>query len=116
MKSVAIADDEAGLTELLVEVLQNAGFDVVGTGINGKEAVEMCTKFNPDFLLLDLSMPEYDGYYVLDKLQEMKNPVRIIIMTGLPDADIKQKLMSYSNISILPKPMKMDALLEVLKK
>lgn len=115
MTSLIITDDEANLVESLSELLKSNGIDVVGTAKNGKEAVELCTKFNPDFLLMDLSMPEYDGFYAIDKLQEMKNPVKIIIMTGLSSIETEEKLIPNSYVSYLTKPMSLDALLEVLK-
>jgi len=108
-----IVDDDRDIVEGLSELLELQKIDVIGTGYNGKEAVELCTKHNPDFLLLDLSMPEFDGFYALEKLQNM-NRQKIIVITGVIDEAVLEKLNSFSVFSIQRKPIKFSVLLKIL--
>lgn len=62
MTTIVIADDERELVEVTTNLLEMSGIDIVGVGFNGKQAVELCTKYNPNFLLLDLSMPSLTDF------------------------------------------------------
>lgn len=112
MTTVAIVDDETALTEILAELCELEKIDVVGIGHDGRQAVEICTKHDPDFLILDLSMPEFDGFYALEKLQN--TTTKIVITTGLIEQSVLARLKSYSIFSIKSKPLKFDDLLKII--
>jgi DNA-binding NarL/FixJ family response regulator len=109
---VIIVEDDIELVEGFVQLLKLKKIDVLGVGHNGKQAVELCIKHSPDFLIMDISMSEFDGFYALEKLQG--NPTKIIVMTGVIDNDILQKLHHYTIFSIQIKPIKYDALFKLL--
>lgn len=113
MTTVVIVDDEVDAVDGLSELLQIKKIDVVGVGYDGKQAVDLCMKHNPDILLLDLSMPEYDGFYTLEKLKDSKS-TKIIIMTGLIDENVVNKLNNFSIFSTQIKPLNFDILFKML--
>ena len=113
MTTVAIIDDEIALTELLSDLFELEKIDVVGVGYDGKQAIELCTKFNPDFLIIDLSMPKFDGFYALEKLQ--KTSTKIIVTTGLVEENILKQLDSFSVFSVQSKPVDFSNLLKIMK-
>ena len=113
MITVVIVDDEVDAVNGLSEILKIKKFDVVGVGYDGKQAVELCRLHNPDFLFLDLSMPKFDGFYALEKLQD-KSHTKIVIMTGLTDDETVKKLSNFSVLSVQLKPLNFDFIFNML--
>src|SRR5512141_3039071 len=80
---VAIADDHAVLRESLSALLAaQKDFEVAGTASNGSEAVELVQRTQPDVLVLDLFMPEGDGFDVLRTLEKAGQRVASVVLTG----------------------------------
>ncbi len=83
MAKILVCDDEKDVVELISFLLEKDGYAVV-TAKNGREALEVVAKEIPDLILLDVMMPEMDGYTVQTRLQEdpkTKN-IPIIILTA----------------------------------
>ena len=88
--TVLIVDDHIivrqGLRTLL-ELMED--IEVVGEAPNGKVAVEMAAKIQPDVILMDLMMPEMDGITAIQKIHEKDQKTKIIALTSfLEDANI----------------------------
>lgn len=74
---ILIADDHAIFRDGLRKLLEEASdISIVGEASNGLECVKMLAKFRPDVLLLDLRMPEKDGWGVLEELNFDSLPTR----------------------------------------
>ena len=84
--TVLVADDEPLLRFLAREALERVGLTVV-EAVNGKQALEVYERAHPDLVLLDLLMPERDGFEVCRELRRLPggNQIPILIMTGLND-------------------------------
>ncbi len=67
-KSVLLAEDEPNIVESIRFLLQRAGFEVM-VATDGRQALEMALAQRPNVLVLDLMLPEMDGYEVLRKLR-----------------------------------------------
>lgn len=70
-------DDEEDIVKLLAIVLRKEGFENIYTGGTGKEALALAKKISPDIILLDIMMPDGDGYEVC---REIRNNSRIPIL------------------------------------
>lgn len=113
-KTIIIADDNPGLTLSLKDFFSDkAGFDVIGTAENGMKALELIGKQLPDFLLLDIVMPELDGFGVLAALDAVKKPT-VIMMSQLATDGFVQKALQYGASYFLAKPFNFDTLLKVM--
>lgn len=81
-KTILVVDDEKDIVDLLKYNLQKEGFHIM-TAANGKQALERAER-KPDLILLDVMMPEYDGWEVLRRLR--KNPatagIPVIFLTA----------------------------------
>src|SRR2546423_13395071 len=66
---ILIVDDDSVSVSLLEKLLQRHGYFRVTSVTDSKLAVETCLTFNPDLLLLDLIMPEVDGFAILETLR-----------------------------------------------
>ena len=108
-KKVLIAEDEKSLAGAMSIKLKKAGFEVV-TAYNGKEAIEAIQKNKLDLVLLDLIMPEVDGFGVLEQIKKDGNNknLPIIILSNLNQPEDVKKAKDLgakdffvkSNISI----------------
>src|ERR1051326_6029817 len=80
---IVIADDHAVLRESLAALLETQpDFYVQGKAKDGEEAVALVTKYHPDVLVLDLFMPNSDGFEVLGMLERTGSRVASVILTG----------------------------------
>ena len=79
-KRILIVEDERNLARFVSLELQHEGYDVV-TADNGREGLEMALEKDFDLILLDLMLPEMDGFEVTRRLQQEKDTY-IIMMTA----------------------------------
>jgi len=79
---IFIAEDDKFLSNIYAENFRKKGIDVHVFG-NGKEAIEAIKKQNPDLLLLDLHMPEMDGFGALQYFKRERHTFPVIILSNL---------------------------------
>jgi DNA-binding NarL/FixJ family response regulator len=80
---IVIADDHMVLRESLTALLSSQpDFEVLGTAGNGDEAVRLVQQYSPQVLVLDLFMPDSDGFEVLRMLERAGNRVASVVLTG----------------------------------
>ena len=81
MKTVLLTDDNEDIIELVQLILSKSGYNLI-TAKGGLDALRVCAESPPDLVLMDLRMPDMDGFAVTKKLRDsgFKNP--IIILTG----------------------------------
>ena len=112
MKKIVIVDDEIDYTEILKDFCEMSNMEVVGVGHNGQDAVNLCKEHLPDFLLLDLSMPEVDGFFALENIKKLDVNVKIIILTGLLTESSIKNLEKYEVFETLIKPVDPNTVIE----
>lgn len=83
-KHVLIAEDDAFLLGIMRRAVSRDGIKV-STARNGQEAIDVIAKDPPDLLLLDLLMPQVDGFAVLQYLQERKLRFPVVVCSNLSD-------------------------------
>ena len=81
-KTILVVDDEKPLARALELKLSKSGFDVLVAN-DGKEALELLEKNHIDFVLLDLVMPNVDGFEVLSELKAQEKSLPIIVTSNL---------------------------------
>jgi threonine synthase len=95
---IAIVDDNADARRLIRRILQSQGNFTLYEAANGREAVELARQEQPNLIILDLMMPEMDGFAVLDRLQSDPNtkdiPIIVVTAKELTPAE-KQKLQGH---------------------
>ncbi len=90
-KKLLIAEDEKPLAKALELKLTHAGF-ITKTVYNGKDALSVLQKEKFDLLLLDLVMPETDGFTVLKKLREQNITIPVIVLSNLSQTEDEHKV------------------------
>ncbi|GJD34484.1 chemotaxis-specific protein-glutamate methyltransferase CheB [Methylobacterium aerolatum] len=103
---VLIADDSAVVRGLVARWITEAGFQLVGTASNGKIAVEMLIRHDPDVVLLDIDMPELDGTEALPKMLAASPALQVVMMSTLTtrNADISLKCLALGAVDYIAKP------------
>jgi len=95
---ILIVDDNADVRRLIRRILQSQGDYTLYEATNGREAVEMAQKERPNLIILDLMMPEMDGFAVMERLQTSSEtaeiPVIIVTAKELTQAE-KERLKGH---------------------
>ena len=83
MTKVLVAEDETRIREVLVDILTDDGYEVA-EAINGRIALEKVQEERPDIILLDVMMPELDGFQVLKQLSsdQATRSIPVIMVTA----------------------------------
>ncbi len=115
-KRALIVDDAAFMRMMLREILTKSGYEVAGEAVNGKEAVEKYKSDKPDFVTLDITMPEMDGIEALKEIVKT-DPNAIIIMCSAigQQANVLEAIKSGAKDFIV-KPFQPERVLESVKK
>lgn len=115
-KSILIIDDSAPARDLLAAALENGGFQVMKAA-GYDEAVPLLKGARPDLALIDVVMPNVNGFEACRRIREMfqPDPPKIIIMTGKLDAidPITARKMGADDFAV--KTAGMDAILKSVK-
>jgi len=110
VKSVLIIDDNIDIVDSMVEGMDMFGIKVVGKAYDGLEGLEQFKKLSPDIVLLDIMMPDYDGFYLLDKIYEINSKAKIIVLSGDIKEETREKLETYQLFGSFSKPVKFSEL------
>lgn len=110
-----IAEDEEINFLFFNEILANRNFEII-RAINGREAVDLFTAHNPDLVLLDIKMPELDGYGALEKIKEINSTTPIIAVTAFAMSGDEAKALEHGFSAYLSKPVSKDKLLAIIHK
>ena len=108
---VLVVDDDQSITDLLSDLLEGEGYKVVVYN-SSKDVLYMARQFLPDVVLLDIMMPEIDGYDVCQffKSDPQLERTRIIIITARDSADSRMKCYRAGADYFLPKPFDLEEL------
>jgi len=83
MIRVALADDHSGIRTAIRCLLEHSSdIVVVGEADNGKAALRMAQELSPDILVLDVDMPGMTGLEVIQQLNLLKSPVRVLVLSA----------------------------------
>ncbi len=113
MKTILVVDDKANVRRLLQEYLEEQGFKAV-VAANGREAIYTARQEQPDLILLDLMMPEMDGFEFLRKYRQEKNTPVIIITAREEETDAVLGLELGADDYVI-KPFRMRELVSRIK-
>ena len=113
MARILLVEDNEMNRDMLTRRLQRAGFDVV-IAVNGKEGLSMAGSESPDLILLDLSLPEMDGWEVAGHLKadEATQKIPIIALTAHAMGGDREKALEAGCDEYDTKPVRMSRLLE----
>lgn len=113
-----IVDDEEEIRLGVIRKInwEEHGFIVVGDAENGKEALEMAEKVQPDVIMTDIKMPFMDGLELGKKIMDIMPSTKIIIFSGSDDFEYAHKAIKINVVEYVLKPISSIELMGVLKR
>jgi two-component system OmpR family response regulator len=93
-KRILVVDDEPDIRRVVADALQKSGYDVQAAA-NGGDAVRTAALFLPDLVLLDIMMPDLDGFAVYEKLRDKPCELRSPIIFLTARREINDKLLGF---------------------
>ena len=114
MTTSIVVDDDFDTVEVFSEYLELKNIHVLGKGYNGKDAVDLYQKLKPDVVFLDVLMPDYDGFYALEKIRKLNPNANVIMVTASLTAQTEDKLKDLNASAIIYKPYDIDNIVETV--
>jgi two-component system OmpR family response regulator len=105
-----VVDDEATILKLLSGSLRFAGFEVA-TAASGTEAVRAAVSWRPDLVLLDVMMPDGDGFEVLDRIRSAGAGMPVIFLTARDEVTDRVSGLALGADDYVTKPFSLDEVL-----
>jgi DNA-binding response OmpR family regulator len=111
-KKILVVDDEADILHFLELVLRERGYDVL-TAANGRQAVELARDARPDLVLLDIMMPQMDGWEVLKLLRvdDATATIPVAMVSARTDPKDRVQGLQEGAADYICKPFALDDLL-----
>jgi len=106
---IVVVDDEPSIRELLVAGLRYVGFDVLNAA-TGHSAIQLISEAKPDLIVLDVMLPDQDGFTVARSLRGRGVTTPIIFLTAKDDTSDKVKGLSVGGDDYLTKPFSLEEL------
>lgn len=113
MPKLMIVDDEADIVAFAKNFFKKRGIEVQ-TANTGTEALELAKTFNPDLVLLDITMEGMTGLEVLKSLRAQKNDVKVIMVTGIEDEETVNEANSWGIRGYVHKPLILEELEKIV--
>lgn len=114
-RTVLVVDDEPDIRVLARVTLQSAGYRVIEASC-GKDALEMTQTEGPDAMLLDIRMPEMDGWEVLEKLKgaDLLDDLRVVMFSAHEMASAPERVRERGAAGFLAKPFMPEDLVDAI--
>ena len=107
---VLVVDDEPNIVDIVSMALRYNDYNVV-TANSGREALEAVSASKPDMIVLDVMMPELDGFEVAKRLGEQRSDIPILFLTARDTTDDKVRGLTIGGDDYMTKPFSVEELL-----
>ena len=112
---VLIVDDSLLMRKMISESLTDAGWDVVGEGEDGAEAIRLYDELRPDAVTMDIVMPGTDGIYALEKIMAIDPEARVVVVSALNQTKLISQAIRKGAQDFIAKPFLPEQLQATLR-
>ena len=118
MKKILIVEDEDIIRRGLVKTIEEniGGYSICGQASDGKEALNMLERVDPDIIITDIKMENISGLELIERVRLLNKSIPIIIITGYADFQYAKKAIDYDVAAYLLKPISRIELSQALEK
>ena len=109
---ILVAEDEALIRLDLVEMLSEAGYEIVAQATNGAEAIELVEMHKPDLAIMDINMPIMDGLTAAEKIV---NSTPVLMLTAFSQRDLVMKASEIGVMGYVVKPFTINDLIPAME-
>ena len=102
-RTVLIVDDHAGFRAAARALLEAGGFDVLGEAVDGASALAAVAKLRPEIVLLDVQLPDVDGFAVAKRIASEGVPTAIVLVSSRDVSSFRRRLAANPAWSFIPK-------------
>jgi DNA-binding response OmpR family regulator len=113
-KRILVCDDDADIAGMLSQLLTDAGYDV-STASGHDEFFKKFAIARPDLILLDVRMPEHDGFWIAEELQRLENKAPIVFVTAHNRSVYRLCAPVAGAVDFIVKPFEPDLLLQKIQ-
>ncbi|WP_153557184.1 response regulator [Roseimaritima sediminicola] len=114
MPRILIIDDNEDNRDVLARRLQRRGFDVISAD-GGRQGIQLASDDSPDVILMDMNMPELDGWDATRQLRQQGIDVPVIALTAHAMEGDRQRALEAGCNDYHTKPVELDVLLETIE-
>jgi response regulator NasT len=109
---ILVAEDEALIRMDLVEMLQEAGYQVIAQATNGEEAIALATEYQPDLAILDVKMPVLDGISAAEKIISI---APVLMLTAFSQRELVERARDAGVMAYVVKPFTIGDLVPAIE-
>jgi two-component system chemotaxis response regulator CheY len=114
MQRILIADDATFMREILREIVEPLGYEVVAEAASGLEAVELFALYQPDLMILDLVMPKGSGIDATRMVLNRFPAAKIVVASALGQQTLVADALKAGALNFIAKPYQPDMVERVL--
>lgn len=115
MALILVTDDSPFQRKIITSVLAEEGYDLIEAS-NGKEALIITEKKKPDLILLDLLMPDMDGFKFMEAARENNIDIPVVVLTSDIQDTTKEICLKLGAAGFVNKPVEKENLLPVINR
>jgi DNA-binding NarL/FixJ family response regulator len=112
--SVLIVDDHAAFRTFARTLLQSEGFQIVGEAEDGASAIATAARLRPAVVLLDVQLPDLDGFAVAERLTAEADPPQVVLVSSRDASSYRRRLEGTRARGFIPKSELSGAALSAL--
>jgi two-component system, chemotaxis family, chemotaxis protein CheY len=116
MISVVIVDDSLILRRNISKMLVDLGYKVIAEAKDGNEAIASYTKYSPDLMTMDITMPDMDGITAVKEIKKISHNAKIIMVTSHGQEDMVISAIKAGASGYILKPITADKLEKAIEK
>lgn len=113
---VLIADDASFMRQMIREIIEPEGYEVVGEATNGMEAVDQFLLLRPDLVTMDIVMPKRSGIDAVKGILAKDPQAQVVMCSALGQETLVMEALQAGAKDFIVKPFKPDCVLEIVAK
>jgi two-component system chemotaxis response regulator CheY len=116
MTRVLVADDASFMRQMIRDIIEPEGFEVVGEASDGVEVVEKFKELHPDMVMMDIVMPKRSGIDAVKGIVAMDPTARVVMCSALGQETLVMEAIQAGAKDFIVKPFKPESVVNTLKK
>jgi two-component system chemotaxis response regulator CheY len=116
MARILVADDASFMRQMIREIVEEEGHEVVAEASDGVEAIEQFKKHHPDIVTMDIVMPRRSGIDAVKGIVEIDPTACVVMCSALGQETLVQEALQAGARDFIVKPFKPDAVIATLRK
>ena len=115
-KTVLVVDDMVFVRKVLIEILTQAHYQVVGEATNGAEALELYEKLRPNLVTMDIVMPQMSGLDATKKILKLDKTAKVIIISAMGQENLVMEAIAVGARDYILKPFSAEEVLKTVER